>query len=178
MGKSYSTDLRERVLQAIEEGMSKAQAHRTFPLGRSTIDRWFALREQTGGLNPPPHRSNRVRQLEGKEFEAFAHRHRHATLGEMARAWQQEKGVSLSTMSFSRALGEIGWTHKKRVGVTKSWCYKERDEAKRAGWIKALEAVAVCDRVYVDETGCDDRLQRECGWSVRGEPCLDRRAVP
>jgi len=29
--------------------------------------------------------------------------------------------------------------------------------------------------VYVDETGCDDRLQREYGWSVRGEPCFDRR---
>ena len=57
----------------------------------------------------------------------------------------------------------------------KSWSYQERDEAKRAVWIKALEAVAVCDRVYVDETGCDDRLQREYGWSVRGEPCLDRR---
>jgi len=30
--------------------------------------------------------------------------------------------------------------------------------------------------VYVDETGCDDTLQREYGWSVRGEPCFDRRA--
>ena len=57
----------------------------------------------------------------------------------------------------------------------KSWCYKERDEAERAAWIRQIETVAVCDRVYVDETGCDDRLQREYGWSVRGEPCFDRR---
>lgn len=28
----------------------------------------------------------------------------------------------------------------------------------------------------MDETGCDDRLQRAYGWSVRGEPCFDRRA--
>lgn len=27
----------------------------------------------------------------------------------------------------------------------------------------------------MDETGCDDRLQREYGWSPRGEPCFDRR---
>ncbi len=120
MGKSYSTDLRERVLQAIEEGMSKAQAHRTFHISRSTIDHWFALRERTGELIPPPHRSRRTRQLESEEFKEFAQRHRHATLGEMARAWQEEKGVSLSLMSFSRALGAIGWTRKKRVGVTKS----------------------------------------------------------
>jgi len=27
----------------------------------------------------------------------------------------------------------------------------------------------------VDETGCDDRLQREYGWSERGQPCVDHR---
>ena len=120
MGKSYSIDLRERVLQVIEEGMSKAQAHRTFHISRSTIDHWFALRERTGQLIPRPHRSTRTRQLESEEFEEFAQRYRHATLGEMARGWQEEKGVSLSIMSFSRALGAIGWTRKKRVGVTRS----------------------------------------------------------
>lgn len=41
--------------------------------------------------------------------------------------------------------------------------------------MKALEDVAVCDRVYVDESGCDDRLQREHGWSPRGVPCFDTR---
>ena len=36
--------------------------------------------------------------------------------------------------------------------------------------------VAVSERVDVDETGCDDRLAREHGWSLRGEPCVDQRA--
>ena len=46
----------------------------------------------------------------------------------------------------------------------------------RAEFLKALQEVAVCDRVYVDESGCDDRLAREHGWSPRGEPCLGKRA--
>ncbi len=41
--------------------------------------------------------------------------------------------------------------------------------------MKALDDVSVCDRVYVDESGCDDRLQREHGWSPRGVPCFDTR---
>lgn len=45
----------------------------------------------------------------------------------------------------------------------------------RAEFVKALQQVAPRDRVYVDESGCDDRLQREHGWSPRGEPCLDKR---
>ena len=59
----------------------------------------------------------------------------------------------------------------------KSWSYQERDEAARAEFVKALAHVAVCDRVYVDESGCDDRLGREHGWSVRGLPCFDTRLV-
>ena len=57
----------------------------------------------------------------------------------------------------------------------KSWCYQERDEAARAEFVKALAEVAVCDRVYVDESGCDDRLQREHGWSPRSVPCFGTR---
>ncbi len=41
--------------------------------------------------------------------------------------------------------------------------------------MKALEEVEVQERIYVDESGCDDRLQREHGWSPRGEPCFDTR---
>ncbi len=100
MGKSYSTDLRERVLRAIDEGMSKTRVARTFPISRSTIDHWFALRQRTGRLDPPPQRRSYARplvpdrwcqtvgagQLEGAAFEEFVRRPAHATLGEMARA--------------------------------------------------------------------------------------------
>jgi len=56
-----------------------------------------------------------------------------------------------------------------------SWCYQERDEVERAAWLKELETIALHDRVYLDEMGCDDRLQREHGWSPCGEPCVDQR---
>ena len=39
----------------------------------------------------------------------------------------------------------------------------------------ALEQVPERDRVYADECGCDDRLQREHGWSRCGEICLGTR---
>jgi transposase len=41
--------------------------------------------------------------------------------------------------------------------------------------VKALQSVAEGDRVYVDETGCDERLQREYGWSPCGEMCVGTR---
>jgi transposase len=120
MAYGYSVDLRERVMQALAGGMSKMAVHRTFAVSRPTIDRWLALREETGSLAPRTPRHRRVRQLEGAAFEEFAKRQAHASLPEMAQAWQQETGVLLSTMSFSRALADLGWTRKKRVGFTRS----------------------------------------------------------
>lgn len=120
MAYGYSVDLRERVLQALAGGMSKMMAHRTFRVSRSTIDHWLALREETGSVAPRAPRHLRARQLEGAAFEEFAKRHSHATLPEMAQTWQQETGVLLSTMSFSKALRRLGWTRKKRAGFTRS----------------------------------------------------------
>ena len=120
MSKGYSVDLRERVLVSLDAGMSKMTAHQVFRISRPTIDRWIALREQTGSLSPRALPRTRPRQLQGAAFEAFAQRHAHATLGEMAQAWHEERGVSLTPMSFSRALGRLGWTRKKRVGATRS----------------------------------------------------------
>jgi len=120
MAKGYSVDLRGRVLQALDEGMSKMTAHRTFHISRSTLDHWLALREQTGSLAPRVMRSSRTRQLQGAAFEEFVRDHAHATLGEMAQAWHERTGVRLTEMSFSHALKDFGWTRKKRVGAFKS----------------------------------------------------------
>ena len=121
MGKSYSQDLRLRVLQAIDDGMSKMTAHRTFLVSRSTIDDWQKLRAQTGTVAPQPRKEpEQPRALAGALFREFAGRHQGQTLEQMAVAWEQEQGRKLSVMSFSRALRCLGWTRKKRVGVTKN----------------------------------------------------------
>ena len=127
MGKSYSQDLREKVLGAVDNGMSKMGAHRVYQVSRSTIDDWLVLREQTGALTPMARRAPvKGRVLSGEAFVEFAQRHAGKRLEDMAVAWQQEQGQQVSVMSFWRALrcqGNVapkGWTRKKRVGVTQS----------------------------------------------------------
>ncbi len=122
MGKAYSVDLRLRVLGAIDGGLSKMQAHQTFQVSRSTIDDWLKLREQTGSVQVAPRQGWQAgRSLAKQEgFVAFAQRHQHSTLEQMGLAWQQQTQQSLSTMSFSRALRQQGYTRKKRVTSTAS----------------------------------------------------------
>ncbi len=47
--------------------------------------------------------------------------------------------------------------------------YRERDEEKRASFIKSLEKIPSDQRIYLDESGINQYLHREHGRSVRGE---------
>jgi len=121
----YSEDLRLRVLKAIDGGMSKMSAHKTFRVSRSSIDDWFKLREQTGNVkaNTTYRRGKAPAIADLAAFEEFAHRHSGCTLEQMSVAWESETGIKLTLMPFSIALRRIGvkgWTRKKRVGVTAS----------------------------------------------------------
>lgn len=117
MGAPYSQDLRLRVLAALDEGMGKTKAHQQFKVSRSTIDDWLKLRQETGEVEAmtdyhrgcPPALGNTV------EVRTFIEAHKHSTLTEMAREWQQERGATLSTMAFSRALKRHGYSRKKRA---------------------------------------------------------------
>lgn len=115
MGTTYSVDLRLCVLRAIDDGLSKMQAHKTFKISRSTIDDWLRLRAQTGSVHAAAPKRQPGRGLGAQEgFSAFAERHQHSTLEHMRLAWQQETQQSWSIMSFSRALRQRSYTRKKR----------------------------------------------------------------
>jgi transposase len=116
MGRYYSEDFRLRVLKRVDAGMSKMAAYRTFGVSRSTLDDWLRLRQAQGHVRDKPRRRTRHGALsDGEVFGEFAARHRGATLGQMAQAWQQEKGQLWSRNTFSLALRALGWTRKKRV---------------------------------------------------------------
>ena len=48
MPAPYSYDLRKKVLDAIDDGMSKTVASKIFKISRNTINLWLARREETG----------------------------------------------------------------------------------------------------------------------------------
>ena len=116
MGKAYSEDLRLIVLKAIDGGMSKMQAHKTYGVSRSTIDDWLRLREEQGHVrDKPPQHTKRGALSDVEIFGDFADRHYGTTLRHMAHAWEQETGQHLSRNTFSLALRQLDWTRKKRV---------------------------------------------------------------
>jgi len=122
MGAPYSQDLRLRVLAALDEGLSKTSAHKTFKVSRSTIDDWLRLREETGKVEAKTAYYRGCPPVLGDTIAVrdFIEAHRHSTLTQMVQRWQQEQGATLSTMAFSRALKRLGYSRKKRAISTRS----------------------------------------------------------
>lgn len=77
MGRPYTMDLRERVVAAVEGGMSRRQAARVFSVSPSAVINWMKRVSETGSVAPG--------QMGGHKPRAIAGEH-HAWLVERCRA--------------------------------------------------------------------------------------------
>ena len=114
--KQYSVDLRERLLRAIDAGLSQAEASRLFGVGTSTITRWLQQRAATGDLTPKPRpgRTPRIGPDEADAIRAQVARRPDATLADHCARWRQDRGVGVSVATMSRAIRRLGITLKKK----------------------------------------------------------------
>lgn len=70
----------------------------------------------------------------------------------------------------ARLAHKIGFTRKKTQG------YRERDEEKRQEFIVKLSQNKPEERVYIDETGIDNRDDYGYGWNEKGQRFYDLKS--
>jgi len=116
MGKPYSMDLRQRVVAAIEGGLSTRQAAARFAVGIATAGTWARLKRATGAVRPAK---------QGKPKGAVLDAHADfilgalaeapdTTLDEMVERLREERGVTVVRTAVWKFLDRHGQTHKKR----------------------------------------------------------------
>ena len=113
--KQYSVDLRERLLRAIDAGLSQAEASRLFGVGTSTISRWRQQRRETGSLAPKVRTGRRpaIGPDQTGALQAQVAQYPDATLAEHCARWARDHGVTLSVAGMSRAIRRLDITLKK-----------------------------------------------------------------
>jgi transposase len=113
--KAYSPDLRAKILAAVDAGMSKSEAARTFRVGLATIKRYAALRRDHGSLEPKRHpgRSPIIGPEQQEVLWAQLVAHPAAYLDEQCALWEAHTGVRLSISAMSRTITRLGFTRKK-----------------------------------------------------------------
>lgn len=113
--QQYSVDLRERLLGAIDAGLSQAEASQLFGVGTSTITRWRQQRRDTGQVAPTP-RPGRRPAIGPEHVDALrtqVAQHADATLAEHCALWTGTQAASVSVATMSRAIRRLGITVKK-----------------------------------------------------------------
>ena len=113
MAGPYSTDLRGRVLAAMEAGESPDAAAKRFAVGRSTAYRWAAAARDEGrraakrmGGGPPPRITGEV---EAALLRMLREDNR-LTLAHCGDRLAREAGVRVPPWTVGRALRRAGWT--------------------------------------------------------------------
>jgi transposase len=113
--KQYPADFRDRLLHALDAGLARAEATRTFGVTDRTIRRWQQRRRETGTVAPTPRRGRR-RHI-GLQAEAVLREqvrtYPDATLVEHCAHWAAAQGIAVSAATMSRALRRLGLPLKK-----------------------------------------------------------------
>ncbi len=166
--RAYSSDLRPKIMDAVDAGMFKSEAARTFRVGLATIKRYAVLRREQG----PSSRSRLPVVLLPSALSsrsilwAQLTAHPAAYLDEHCTLFAHQTGVVVSTSTMSRAIRKLGWTRKKgTMGAT------ERDEARRRTWIRLIRHIDARRLVFIDESGATITLARRYGRAPRDERC-------
>ena len=120
--ETYSVDLRERVMRAVEEGFAtRKEIAESFGVTTRWIRKLVQQYRETGSIKPLPHGGGRQPKFTSERLErlkSLVEKKPAATLDELRRSSR----VPCCSMTVSRALRQLGYTRKKRhsMPVSKS----------------------------------------------------------
>src|SRR5947199_6444708 len=116
MPRAYSTDLRERALDAYEGGEgSQSEVARRYRIGERTLSAWLRTAREEGRRAPRLPRGGRPPVGgEAATLAALVAERNDATLAEYADRLAERTGVRRSPSALCRALRALGLARKKR----------------------------------------------------------------
>ena len=166
--RSYSMDLRMRILALVEAGeQSLAEIAEFFHVHLSTIVRLLQHYRQTSSVQPKPHAGGRPRKLDASAIARLLEQVRKqpdATLKELRDA----VGVPCCLMTIARALQRNRVTFKKKT-LHASERDSPRVQEQRQKFRDKLATVDPEHLVFVDETGATTAMGRLYGRAPVGE---------
>ena len=120
--KSYSEDLRKKIVVAVERGMSKSKAARIFDVSLSSVKRYVRMASHGESLTPKkrPGRAPKVDEKTKRLLNEDMKERPAATITERVSFLEVITGKRLSYSTVWRLLKRLGWSRKKDLWVHQS----------------------------------------------------------
>ena len=116
MTRPLSNDIRERLVSAVDSGLTRRSAARRFGVAASTAIKWVDQWRRTGDVGPRPqggdHRSHRI-EAYSQEILALVEELPDITLAEITAHLDAEHGLTVAQSTVWRLLDRHGMTFKK-----------------------------------------------------------------
>ena len=114
--RAYSTDLKERLVRAVADGLPMREAARRFHVAVTTVKRAVVQQRETGSLErkPIPGCPRRMGPEREAALRARLEAAPDATVLEHCAWWAEHQGQPLSEATMWRAIRRLGWTQNKR----------------------------------------------------------------
>jgi transposase len=121
MARPYSMDLRARVVEAVETGLSRRAAARHFAVSESFVIKLMQRVAATGSAAPSPMGGRKPYALAAHEavVQELIEAQPDRTLDEL-RAELASRGIAVGRTSIARFLDHLRLTHKKRRSTPQS----------------------------------------------------------
>ena len=166
MPKSYSGDLRERVIEAVEGGASRRETAERFEVSVSSAVKWLQRWQESKSAVPKP-RGGSVSPLEefAEQILDLIAQQPDLTLVETV-AELRKRRIRTSRSSLWRFLDRHGITLKKSLQAAE----RQRADVARARrrWIREQGMLDSTRLVFIDETAVSTNLARVWGRAPRG----------
>jgi transposase len=116
MTRPLSNDIRERLVSAVDSGLTRRSAARRFGVAASTAIKWVDQWRRTGDVGPRPqggdHRSHRI-EAYSQEILALVEELPDITLAEITAHLDAGHGLTVAQSTVWRLLDRHGMTFKK-----------------------------------------------------------------
>lgn len=136
--RTYSLDLRERIVAARGRGQGAAELARLFGVSKRSVERYWRQWRQTGAVTPKRRGGYRRSRLAGHDgrLRAWLAAEPGLTLGELQGRVRRRLRLRLGTSALWHRLERLGLTYKKNAARRRA------GPARRAGRPSALGAAA------------------------------------
>ena len=176
MARSLSVDLRQRVIAAIEGGLSCRAAAQRFGVSASSAIRWRAQERREGDVRPKrqggDRHSQRIEAHAELIFSAVAAKS-DITLAELQEGLKV-RGVAVAIGTLWRFFNRRKITRKKTAHAAEQ--RRSAVNAAREAWFEGQLDLDPTRIVFIDETAANTKMARLYGRAPRGERC--RAPVP
>lgn len=115
--RTYSRDLRERIIASREDGHSAGEVARLFRVSRRSVERYWKNYQSTGAAEPKQRGGYRRSCLEShdKSLRVWIGEKKDMTLAELKARIDQDLGIKVGTTALWHRLERLGLSYKKNA---------------------------------------------------------------